>query len=100
MLPSPNRESAMNRRELLAVVPAFAAVASAGNWAEAGAVSREAASLYDRALVFDANAIPRIQDKFPFPRKLLEIMRQSGVTAMKTTLGGIDGTFEDTFEDI
>jgi membrane dipeptidase len=90
----------MNRRELLAAVPALA-VASAGNWAQAGdAASGEAASLYRRALVFDANAIPPIQDKFPFPRKLLEMMRQSGVTAMKTTLGGIDGTFEGTVEDI
>ena len=43
---------------------------------------------------------PPVQDKFPFPKKLLDMMRQSGITAMKTTLGGIDGSFEATIEDI
>jgi len=63
-------------------------------------VSAETADLYRRALVFDANSIPPIQDKFPFPKKLLDLMRQSGITAMKATLGGIDGKFADATEDI
>ena len=64
------------------------------------AISAAAAALYARALVFDANLIPPIQDKFPFPKKLLDTARESGVTAMKTTLGGIDEKFEDTVDEI
>src|SRR5579862_8429387 len=66
----------------------------------ADTVSPEAANIYRRALVFDANLVPPVQDRFPFPKKLLEMMRVSGITAMKSTLGGIDGTFEATIEDI
>ncbi|MGH6878970.1 MAG: dipeptidase, partial [Rhizomicrobium sp.] len=56
--------------------------------------------LYDRAIVFDANLSPPIQDKFPFPKPMLAMARDSGVTAMKTTLGGIDEKFEDAVDDI
>jgi membrane dipeptidase len=59
-------------------------------------VSAEAAGLYDRALVFDANLSPPLQDKFPFPKAMLDMVRQSGVTACKTSLAGIDQNFEDT----
>jgi membrane dipeptidase len=90
----------MNRRQaiLSASASALAAVAPIGLRAQG--ISHEAADLYARAIVFDANLVPPVQDKFPFPKKLLALMRQSGITAMKTTLGGIDGTFEATIEDI
>lgn len=62
--------------------------------------SPEAARLYADAIVFDANAIPPVQDKLPLPKSMLEIAQRSGVTAMKTTLGGIDEKFEDTVDEI
>lgn len=90
----------MNRRELLVSVSA-GVLAGAGPAAlRAKPIAPEAADLYRRALVFDANLVPPVQDKFPFPKKLLDTMRNAGITAMKTTLGGIDGTFEATIEDI
>lgn len=90
----------MNRRGFLLSLSACAAALNSGHVFAAGEISAEAASLYDRALVFDANLIPPIQGSFPFPKKLLDMARNSGVTAMKTTLGGIDGSFEDTLGDI
>ncbi len=91
----------MNRRNFLGTVSALAAIAATARTAPAdGAVSTEAAQLYARALVFDANAIPPLQDKFPFPKAMLDMARNSGVTAMKTTLGGIDEKFEDAVDEI
>ena len=86
------------RNVLVSASAGFAAMAIPP--VRADTVSGEAADLYRRALVFDANLVPPVQDKFPFPKKLLEMMRDSGITAMKSTLGGIDGTFEATIEDI
>ncbi|HWY16100.1 MAG TPA: membrane dipeptidase [Rhizomicrobium sp.] len=91
----------MKRREVLAALIASVAAARIPLDARAdGAISAQAASLYDRALVFDANLIPPLQDKFPFPRTMLDLARHSGVTAIKTTLGGIDEKFEDTVDEI
>ena len=90
----------MNRRTFLLTFSASAATFSPGGLFGSSQISKEAADLYRRAIVFDANLIPPVQDKFPFPRKMLEMARDSGVTAMKTTLGGIDGSFEDTLGDI
>jgi membrane dipeptidase len=86
---------------MLAAMSALAASAALPSavLAENG-ISADASALYARALVFDANLIPPIQDKFPFPKKLLDLARESGVTAMKTTLGGIDEKFEDTVDEI
>lgn len=74
---------------------AFASTARAQN-----AVSVGASALYDRALVFDANLSPPMQDKFPYPKAALDVVRKSGVTAVKTTLGGFDDNFEDTLQAI
>ena len=90
----------MNRRTFLLSFSASAATINAGGLFGSSQISKEAADLYRRAIVFDANLIPPVQDKFPFPTKMLEMARDSGVTAMKTTLGGIDGSFEDTLGDI
>lgn len=90
----------MNRREVLVAVSAGALATAISPPLRAQDVSPEAEELYRRALVFDANLVPPIQEKFPFPKTLLAMMRNSGITAMKTTLGGIDGTFEATIDDI
>jgi len=91
----------MDRREVLAGAAALTALAALpqGSLAEEN-VSPEAARLYERALVFDANLGPPLQDKLPFPKSMLDMARQSGVTAMKLTLGGVNEKFEDTVDDI
>ena len=92
----------MNRRQALAAMGAYAAFASVARTASAAddAVSPEARKLYQNALVFDANAGPSLQDKFPFPQAMTDIVGQSGVTACKTSLGGFNGSFEDTMGEI
>ncbi|HEX3429505.1 MAG TPA: membrane dipeptidase [Rhizomicrobium sp.] len=88
----------LNRRQ--AVVCALAFAAAMPSRLHAQAVSPEVAKLYRRALVFDANLIPPMQDTFPFPRKLLDLIRQSGVVAMKFTIGGMYAPFESVIEEI
>src|ERR1700744_2119817 len=90
----------MNRRTLLSGLGATA-VAALGRPSFAGdAVSETARRLYDRAIVFDANLSPPIPDKLPMPKAMIDMVRRSGVTAMKTSLGGVDESFEDTLSDI
>ena len=91
----------MNRRDVIKTGSAAALLAGAAAAQGTGdAVSPEAARLYEQAIVFDANLSPPVQDKFPFPKSMLDMARQSGVTAMKTTLGGIDEKFEDAVDEI
>ncbi len=63
-------------------------------------VSPAAHALYERALVFDANLSPPALDKLPFAPEALAMVRDSGVTAVKTSLGGSDASFEDTLAEI
>jgi membrane dipeptidase len=63
-------------------------------------VSPRAHALYERAIVFDANSGPPGQDTFPLPPAMLALSRDSGVTATKTTLGGINSNFQDTVDEI
>jgi membrane dipeptidase len=90
----------MNRREIIKAGSAAALMAATPVAGQRAAVSPEAGRLYERAIVFDANLGPPMQDKLPFPASMLDMARQSGVTAMKTTLGGIDGKFEDVVGEI
>jgi membrane dipeptidase len=91
----------MNRREIIKAGSAAALLAGNRLAAAAGdAISPEASQLYERAIVFDANLSPPVQDNFPFPKAMLDMARQSGVTAMKTTLGGIDENFEGAVDEI
>src|SRR5689334_6908779 len=66
----------------------------------AGGPSSEAADLYRRALVFDANLSPPFQKTFPLAQSAIDLVRQSGVTAVKTTLGGYDNDFASTVEGV
>jgi membrane dipeptidase len=91
----------MNRRNILSAFAASAAFAATSRATTAPAtVGSEASSLYDRALVFDANLSPPMQEKFPYPKAMLDIVQRSGVTAVKTSLGGFDNNFEDTMQGI
>jgi len=76
------------------------AVALAGS-KEAGTTGT-ASHLYDRAFVLDGNSTPGIgglccnEDT----AEALKIVRESGLTAMKTTMGGFEGSFEQTVGEI
>src|SRR5436309_11196790 len=63
-------------------------------------VSPQAHALYERAVVFDANSGPPGQETFPLPEAMLALSRDSGVTATKTTMGGINSNFQDTVDEI
>jgi membrane dipeptidase len=92
----------MNRRDVLVSTAALALSAAAPLRAEDSdsGVSAKARALYDNAIVFDANCGPPLQDKFPFPKAMLDVVRGSGVTAVKTSLAGTDANFEDTIAEI
>jgi membrane dipeptidase len=92
----------VNRRDVLLSTAALALSAATPSRAEdsdAG-VSAEARALYDKAIVFDANCGPPLQEKFPFPKEMLDVVQGSGVTAVKTSLAGTDSNFEDTLSEI
>ena len=91
----------MNRRDLLLSAGALAVAAGAPRPVfAADGISAEAHVLYERALVFDANLSPPLSDKFPFPPEMIAMVRDSGVNAVKTSLGGTDSNFEDTIAEI
>src|SRR5215813_13790984 len=89
----------MNRRELLVSTGAFALAAHARAFTADG-ISPKAHALYEKAIVFDANLSPPLNDTLPFPKAMLDMVRGSGVTAVKTSLGGSDEKFEDTLGEI
>jgi membrane dipeptidase len=93
----------MDRRTLLLSTGALLVSAGAPRFvraADGDGVSAEARALYQTAIVFDANCGPPLQEKFPFPQSMLDIVRSSGVTAVKTSLAGTDANFEDTVAEI
>jgi membrane dipeptidase len=93
----------MNRRNVLAAMGAATALAAISPRAFAdddSAVSAQARALYKRSLVFDANMYPPLDGEPPFPQSQLDMMRNSGVNAMKSSLGGYDESFEDTVAEI
>ncbi|PPU95682.1 Zn-dependent dipeptidase [Xanthomonas hyacinthi] len=91
---------------LAGLLPATAPAGAAAVPAVPATAKREgatdAAALYRRALVLDANTLASIgqlagdDDSADRIRQL----RDSGVTALKTTLGGADGDFEAAVKDI
>ncbi len=95
---APGPRFQISRRGMIAAMGAWAGLSAVAR-AE-GPVSAEATSLYDRALVFDANLIPPLQEKFPYPTAIRDLVRRSGVTAMKTSLGGFDHNLADTVAEI
>jgi membrane dipeptidase len=79
-------------------VAGCAATMTAG--ADAGSISPAARRLYRRAVVLDANLGPGFDDTLPLPRASLAIFRESGLTAIKSTLGGFNAAFESTLSEI
>ncbi len=64
-------------------------------------VSETGAQLYRRALVLDCNCLPPYeQGHLPLPQSDLDLVRDSGITVVKSTLGGISGDFAETVKEI
>jgi membrane dipeptidase len=93
----------MDRREFALGAGALFAVAVAGPSAFAydGAISSRARSLHRRAVVVDANLGPPItSDQLPLPQATLDLARNAGVSAIKTSMGGFNAPFEDTIAEV
>jgi membrane dipeptidase len=92
----------MDRREFsisLALAAALAPLASRAATAPP-MVSARASALYQRSFVLDCNSAPPMQESLPLPAADLELVRYSGVSALKWSLGGINSNFEDTVTEI
>jgi membrane dipeptidase len=63
--------------------------------------SSAAATLYQKAFVLDANTLASIgQVPRSEQQELVRAIRQSGITVVKSTLGGGSGNFEQTLADV
>lgn len=94
----------MNRREFVAT-GSFVALGMTGIAVSAAditepAVTSAAQALYRRALILDCNLSPDFGDTLPLPQKDLDLYRNSGLTVIKTTIGGYEDSFESTVRDI
>lgn len=92
----------MDRRQfaLSAGALAVAALAPGGNAQSAG-ISNAARALWRRTLVVDCNIGPQFSgDAFPLPQADLDIARASGLTALKTSIGGFNSPFEATIAEL
>lgn len=93
----------MDRREFTLSAGALFAVAAAGPSALAydSAISSRARAVHRRAIVVDANIGPPItSDQLPLPQATLDLARNAGVSAIKTSMGGFNAPFEDTLAEV
>jgi membrane dipeptidase len=82
---------------------ALAALSPVLSWAaDPSKVSTEAAKLYRESFILDGNALASIGWLLVRPNQdeITKGIRESGVTAVKATLGGATGDFADTVADI
>jgi membrane dipeptidase len=96
----------ITRREFTKTLAGVAAVATFSpviGWAaDEPKVSAEAAKLYRESFIFDGNALASIGWLLSRPNQdeITKGMRESGVTAVKATIGGAMGDFAETVADI
>ncbi len=96
----------MTRREFTKALGGAAALATLspmlGFAADEPKISAEAAKLYRDSFVLDGNAIASIGNLLHAdnPAEVTKIIRESGVAALKSTLGGAVGDFAITVADI
>jgi membrane dipeptidase len=96
----------MTRREFTRSLGSAAVVVALspmlGEAAEENKVSADAAKLYRDSFILDGNALASIGYLLGRPNQdeVTKLIRESGVTALKATLGGAIGNFEATVEDI
>jgi len=71
-----------------------------GTQTAAPVIAPAAHELYKRALVLDCNLAPDLGDSLPLPQSTIDVLRSSGVTVMKSTIGGYADSLESTLNDI
>lgn len=95
------REKVMHRRDFVIGAGALAALAWAPAFAQSDAISARARNLYRRATVVDCNLGPPIDTPdLPLPQAKLDVARNTGVSAIKTSIGGFNAPFEDTLAEL
>lgn len=91
----------MNRREFAAATTVALGMAASGAWAQTPGISSAARALHRRATVLDCNIGPPIDvSELPLPQASLDMARNSGVSAIKTSMGGFNAPFEETVAEI
>lgn len=94
----------MNRREMVIGASALlgAAALAGGAAAQSGVeILSRARTLWRRAIVLDCNLGPPLgADTFPQPAEVLDQARNSGVSAIKSSIGGFGASFEDTLAEL
>ncbi len=91
----------MDRREFALGAGALALAAAAPAMAQVDQISARARAVWRRAAVVDCNLAPPIMsDSFPQPPEMLAATRASGVSAVKTSIGGFNAPFEETLAEI
>jgi membrane dipeptidase len=95
----------MNRRQFSVALTGAAAMTAFEPWRSGAAqsaagVSEQARELYRRALILDCNSAPPTEEQGPLPQADLDLVRNSGVNAVKWSLGGINSSFADTVAEI
>ncbi|MFZ2030362.1 MAG: membrane dipeptidase [Vitreimonas sp.] len=92
----------MDRREFALSVSALAVATLTSNAAaQSTGISAAARSVWRRSIVLDCNIGPQFSgETFPLPRADLDIANASGLTALKTSIGGFNAPFEDTVAEI
>jgi membrane dipeptidase len=95
----------MNRRQFALTAGSLLGLGIASNSASSvrgkssssGSATRD---LYRRAFVLDCNLAPNLDGQLPLSQATLDTLRGSGVTVMKSTIGGFNDTMESTMEEI
>jgi membrane dipeptidase len=100
----------VNRREFSVVAAAAAGMALASGAGAAAAqpregqaeaaVSEQARRLYQRSLILDANSAPPLGERLPLPQADLDLVRGSGLSVIKLSLGSINSDFAHTVAEI
>jgi len=92
----------MDRREFALGASALAvATLTPSASAQSASISSAARSLWRRSIVLDANIGPQTSvDTVPLPRADLDIAMASGLTTLKTSIGGFNASFEDAVTEI
>jgi membrane dipeptidase len=94
----------MNRREFVAT-GSFVALGLGGVAVTAAeftepALTPAAHALYRRALILDCNLSPDFGETLPLSQHDLDLYKNSGLTVLKTTVGGYEDSFDRTVSDI
>jgi hypothetical protein len=87
----------MNRRQFATTTGSFLGLAfgACGRPAVSEQKASATSDLYARALVLDCNLGPPLDDKLPLLPALINLARSSGVTVMKTSIGGFNADLLD-----